>query len=115
MLPLESDFEPPHNGGAENEPSPPEDEDDVLPRNLPWRSGTIPHHQLPVENCPTPNGFDEYTRRMNKSNSMPMPRTASVTSLPTVLDDQQPVFWKNGMKGLCVSQCGWCAVVLLMD
>lgn len=45
--------------------------------------------------CLTPDGDDFYSL-MNKSSSLPMPRTSSVRSLPAQFDE--PV-WKNGMQG----------------
>ena len=53
------------------------------------------------QHCSTPNGYDEYMKRVrNKSLSLPANRAPSACSLPATLDEKTaPIFWKPGMKG----------------
>lgn len=76
-----------------------EDEDEPVQKGFTLSST---HGFMTMEHCSTPNGYDEYMKKMTsaKSLSLPVNRASSACSLPTTLDDQTMLtFWKPGMKG----------------
>ena len=113
-LPLTNGFESAHNGGGvggESDMALLDEEEEVALKTFPLQPGQSlprPHHHHPtMDNHQTHGSCDDFFRRgyTSKSNSLPVPRTASVCSLPAMLDDQSTISWKTGMKGVCVCVC----------
>ena len=70
-------------------------------------------NQVQETHCSTPNGYDDYMKKVkNKSLSLPSNRASSACSLPASFDKKPArIFWKPGMKGKtfsCSFLFGWC-------
>ena len=75
-----------------------EDEEPVQQRASTLQIGIQPRVAFNShQHCVTPDGYDDFYSQMNKSSSLPMPRTSSVRSLPAQFDE--PIAWKDGMQG----------------
>ena len=109
-LSLSNGFHMPSNDLLESDSFPLEEEEEIISKtgSLQPRSSPSNHHLLhhsTMDNHRSGGSTDDYFRRVaNKSCSLPVPRTASVHSLPGVLGEET-YDWKAGMKGVFVCVC----------